>query len=138
MLLHISTNRHESSVEYIVCVSCVNGLVIRLLKPPKGKEILMYFIVSWDISASEPQWSPIDEKLRNCFKNYPHIRPVNTFYLVKVSNGDQYNQIHDCFLQIAKTSTLTVFFVMSPLLTSTGWKGWLPQDRWDKISNITS
>jgi hypothetical protein len=98
----------------------------------------MYFIVSWDIGTTEPAWSKINEQLRDCFKSFPQIRPVNTFYMVKVENAQQYQAIHDCLLKIAKESTtVKVHFVMSPLLSIAGWKGWLPQDRWTKIAEIT-
>lgn len=98
----------------------------------------MYFIVSWDISAVEPRWSQINEQMQNCFKTYPQIRPVNTFYMVKVTSGDQYNAIHDCLLNIAQNTKETIHFIMSPLLTVKGWKGYLPKDRWPKISELTS
>jgi hypothetical protein len=97
----------------------------------------MYFIVSWDISAVEPQWSRIDEQMRNCFKTYQQIRPVNTYYIVKVANATQYEAIHTCLLNVAQSQTATVHFIISPLLTAQGFKGWLPKDRWPKISEIT-
>ena len=99
----------------------------------------MYFIVSWDIGTTEPAWSKIDEQLRNCFKGFQQIRPVNTFYMVKVANAQQYQAIYACLLKIAKDSTtVKVHFIISPLLTVSGWDGWLPQDRWPKIKEITS
>lgn len=97
----------------------------------------MYFTVSWDISASQPIWSQIDEQMRNCFKNLPQVRPVNTYYMVKVNSADQYNQIHKNLLTIAQQSTVKIHFIMSPLLNATGYKGWLPKDRWDKIGEVT-
>jgi hypothetical protein len=97
----------------------------------------MYFIVSWDIGTTEPAWSKINEQLRDCFKGYEQIRPVNTFYMVKVANAQQYDAIHACLLKIAQNSTtVKVHFIMSPLLTVTGWKGFLPKDSWTKIAEL--
>jgi hypothetical protein len=98
----------------------------------------MHFTVSWDISAKEPQWSAIDEQMRNCFKNYPQVRPVNTYYMVKVTSARDYDQIHNALLNIAQNSSITIYFIMSPLLNTSGYKGWLPQDTWTKIAQITS
>ena len=107
----------------------------------------MYFIVSWDISAVEPQWGRIDEQMRNCLKNFAFVRPVNTYYMVKVSSEREYEAIHECLLNVAKAQTATVHFVSSPLFSGTGivkklgtsgYQGWLPQDRWTKIKEVVN
>ena len=96
----------------------------------------MYFIVSWDISAGNPTWSQVDERLRNCFARYKSYRPVNTFYMVSVSSGDQYRAILNALQGVAGNSPVNVFFVMSPLLTTTDWDGWLREEDWPKVFQI--
>lgn len=101
----------------------------------------VYFVVSWDISASNPVWSQIDERMRNCFANYRSIRPVNTFYMVKVANGDQYRTIFNALQRTAQTTEengTNIYFVMSPLFTVTGWDGWLQPDLWPKVAEVAS
>jgi hypothetical protein len=97
----------------------------------------MYFIVSWDISAVNPRWSAIDEQMRNCFKGYTQLRPVNTFYMVKVASGNERNAILTALQAVAQQTSEDVFFVMSPVLTVSGWDGWLPQDKWELVKAIT-
>jgi hypothetical protein len=97
----------------------------------------MYFIVSWEISVRGSRWSEIDEQMRKCLKNFQHFRPVNTYYMVRVPSADKYDEIHARLLAVAQRGPETVYFVMSPLLTATGYHGWLPQDRWPKIAKIT-
>jgi hypothetical protein len=96
----------------------------------------LYFIVSWDISAGNPTWSQVDERLRNCFARYQSFRPVNTFYVVKVSSGDQYRAILVALQDVAKSSPVNVYFIISPLLTVTDWDGWLQPDDWPKVFQI--
>lgn len=98
----------------------------------------MYLIVSWDIGTGEPQWSKINTEMLNCFKSLPQVRPVNTYYMVK-ANEYQHQQVHDSLLKIAQaySGKVSVNFIISPLLAARGYKGWLPQDRWNKISEIT-
>jgi len=99
----------------------------------------VYFVVSWDISASNPTWSQIDERMRNCFANYHSIRPVNTFYMVKVANGDQYRSIFSALQRVAKDSEehgTNVYFIASPVLTMGGWDGWLQPDLWPKVAQV--
>lgn len=97
----------------------------------------MYFVVSWDISASNPVWSQIDERLRKCFDDdYNWVRPVNTFYMVKISTAQQYQTILANLQAVAKDSPVNVNFIMSPPLTVTNWDGWLPQDTWTKVREI--
>ena len=98
----------------------------------------MYFVVSWDISASNPTWSQIDERLRSCLAGYQSLRPVNTFYMVRVSNGDQHRTILAALQNVAGNSSVKVDLIMSPLLTVTGWDGWLQPDVWPKVAEITN
>jgi hypothetical protein len=99
---------------------------------------MAYFIVSWDISSSEPTWSRIDEQLRNCFKHLPYLRPVNTFYMVKVSSQQQYNLVFTALQNVAERSTqVKVRFIASPMMNITGYNGWLDQDLWPKVRQIT-
>lgn len=102
----------------------------------------MYFIVSWDISAVEPQWSRIDEQMRNCLKGFQQVRPVNTYYIVNVASAQQYEDINASLKRIAESQTAAVYFIMTPLytdpVTARNFRGWLPKDRWDKITPITS
>jgi hypothetical protein len=102
----------------------------------------MYFIVSWDISAVEPQWSRIDELMRNCIKGFPQVRPVNTYYIVKVATDQEYEQINTLLRGVAESQTAAVYFIMTPLyrlpVTATNFRGWLPKDLWEKITAITS
>jgi hypothetical protein len=93
----------------------------------------VYFVVSWDISANNPVWSQIDERMRNCLTGYQSVRPVNTFYMVKVSNSNQHRTILAALQDIAANSHVMVKVVVSPLLTVTGWDGWLQPDEWPKV-----
>jgi hypothetical protein len=97
----------------------------------------MHFTVSWDISAKEPRWSEINGQMYAVFKALPHTHLMSTYYMVKAT-AEQYNAVHDALLKIAKTTTETVYFLMSPLLSAAGWRGWLPQTKWDEIKKITS
>jgi len=102
----------------------------------------MYFIVSWDISAVEPQWSRIDEQMRNCLRGFESIRPVNTYYIVKVNSKQQYEDINTCLLKVAQAQTATVHYISTPLQSLShsisDFKGWLPKDQFPKITAITS
>lgn len=98
----------------------------------------MYCIVSWDISAVNPRWSAIDEKMRECISSYAWFRPVNTFYVIPISNTNQVTTILNALQNVAKQTNETVHFVISPAYQSAGgWDGWLPEDHWPKLKAIT-
>jgi len=98
----------------------------------------VYFMVSWDIHADNPVWGQINERMQNCFAKYKSVCPLYTFYFVKVSNQGEYETILSALQEIAKSSQNPVYFAMSPLLTITGWGGWLNDPYWDQMRQIMS
>lgn len=98
---------------------------------------MSYFLVSWDISASEPAWSQVDKRLRDCFEHLPYIKPVNTFYMIRVLTRDQYNQVFTALQTVAKNSVIQVRFIMTPILNNTGFDGWLDTEIWNGVRQIT-
>jgi hypothetical protein len=97
----------------------------------------MYFIVSWDISAENPLWREINEQMRNCFKNYTQLRPVNTYYLVKISSVEQHTQIYTKLKDVAKAASVGVEFIMTPAyIGKKGFVGIL-SEKWSDVNAIT-
>jgi len=97
----------------------------------------MYCVVSWDISAVNPRWSKIDEQLRDCLKAYNWYRPVNTFYMIKVTGSSQVATIQSCLTTAAKAVTESVQFVISPAFAAGRWNGLLGDGEWAKVNAIT-
>src|SRR6267378_7940468 len=98
----------------------------------------MYLVISWDISAVNPRWSQINDQMVACLKGYQQVRPVNTFYMLKVTGAAQRTAIMTCLKGVIDRTSEQVIYIISPLLTTHGWEGWLPQDRWPLIEQITS
>jgi hypothetical protein len=96
----------------------------------------MHFIVSWDIATVEPRWSQINRQMQQCFNGHPQIRPVNTYYIIKVDSQDQYNTINTNLQKVAKAQAETVIFISTPLLLfKDGYIGLLAD--WAKVNEIT-
>jgi hypothetical protein len=97
----------------------------------------MHVVVSWDISASEPDWSAINERLLGVFKPYNWIRPLNTFYVVKVNSEEQRALLHNELLTAARSTPITVLFLVSPIIHDGKYQGLLPKDTWPDLNAKT-
>lgn len=96
----------------------------------------MYCVISWDIGASNPRWSAINERMLDCLNGYNYDRPVNTFYLVTISGAAQIEAIRNCFVSIAEQVPEPVSFVLSPPLSQHTWTGTI--EDWTMVNSITT
>jgi hypothetical protein len=94
----------------------------------------MHIALSWDITASGPRWTTINDALREELKYYPWVRPLSTFYIVNISTGEQRDSIVDALTAVAKRFPEKIYFVVTPPMSGGGYNGWLPKDLWDKIN----
>ena len=97
----------------------------------------MHITLSWDISATGDQWKTINDNLREQLQGYSWVRPLSTFYIVKVNSAEQRDNLVDALISVIKQSHEKIHFVVTPLMTGGGYNGWLPQDLWDKINERT-
>ncbi|GLS97884.1 hypothetical protein GCM10007918_51760 [Piscinibacter gummiphilus] len=97
----------------------------------------MHIAVSWDITASGAQWAQIDERLRGVIQAYPWIRPLSTFYVVKIYSEADRTQILNSMTSVAKSAGATVHFLITPAMVGGQYQGYLPADNWAKINERT-
>jgi hypothetical protein len=100
----------------------------------------MHFVVSWDIKTDPPnstRWKEINDAMKKGIGNYSWVRPLTTFYIVKVKAQADWNKIRNDLVEIAKKFGSEINFVMSPLISGGGYNGWLPGDLWAKIRERT-
>lgn len=100
----------------------------------------MHFVVSWNIKTDPPnsaRLNEINEAMKKGLGNYSWVRPLKTFYIVKVKSQSDWNKIHNDLVEIAKKFGKEVNFIMSPLISGGQYNGWLPGDLWPKIRERT-
>lgn len=98
----------------------------------------MHIAVTWDISTSGDNWSSINERMRDVLKPYSWARPLSTFYVVKVNGEHDRTAIKEGLTAIASSSSSKIHFVVTPLMSSGSYDGYLPKDMWDNINQRTS
>lgn len=98
----------------------------------------MYVVISWDISAVNPRWSQINDEMKACIAAYDWVRPVNTFYMMRIGSAAEIENIRKCFSAIAERVDVNVSFILSPAFTGAGhkWTGRIGE--WEKVNAITS
>lgn len=97
----------------------------------------MHIAVSWDISAKEPRWGVLNDQMRDCFKGLSWVRPLSTFYIVRVDGESGRGRIQERLLSVATAVPETIHFVVSPLMPGGRYNGYLPKDTWSKVNERT-
>lgn len=97
----------------------------------------MHFIVSWDIKTVEPEWSRLNQLLKQGLEGYSWVKPLKTLYIIKVNSVEERTIISNAIKQVAKNNPKKINILISPLLEGGAYNGWLPVDLWEKIKKRT-
>lgn len=94
----------------------------------------MHIVICWDIKGSNPRRSEINTKLKGCLKGYSWVRPLSTFYVVKIASDAQRTAIKKSMTEVVSSIPDKVHFVISPTMAGGRYGGWLPRSMWDKLN----
>ncbi len=97
----------------------------------------MHIAVSWDISASGDRWNDINNELKAVIAAYSWVKPLNTFYIIKIDAEPSRRSIKDQLIAVARKTTETVHFVVTPVMSGGRYDGFLPKDTWELINQRT-
>lgn len=97
----------------------------------------MHIAVTWDISASGARWNEINDQMREVLRPFSWVRPLTTFFVVRVNRGGDRDTIRDGLVAIAKSVAEQVHFVVSPIMSPGRYDGYLPQDMWSELNQRT-
>lgn len=93
----------------------------------------MHFVVSWDIQAEGEAWKAANAALKECLSGYSWVKPLTTLYIVRIRNEEAYESIKESIKEVARTSTVTVHFLVTPVMHGGRYDGWLPKSMWPMI-----
>jgi len=97
----------------------------------------MHVTVSWDISATGPRWTEINELMKGALEGYSWARPLKSLYIVKVDSVEERNALKEALVNVAKSIDEKVYFLMTPAMDGGTYTGWLPKNLWEKINQRT-
>jgi hypothetical protein len=98
----------------------------------------MHIVVSWDIQTPKPRWDQVDEALKNALAGFSWIRPLTTFYVVRINSEVDRGTIRDRLVAAARAATgVTVHIVISPTMAGGRYDGLLPTDWWPQLNERT-
>ncbi len=98
----------------------------------------MHVAVTWDIKTSGARWTELDEQMRNVLKAYSWVRPLSTFYIVRVNGELDRQTILGTMTTVAKSTTESINFLISPVMSAGQYDGYLPENTWKDINERTS
>ena len=94
----------------------------------------MHVVVSWDIKTTAPRWDVIDGMMRAALKPHSWVRPLSTFYIVRVASETERIALKLRLLEVVTDVPERVHFLVSPAMIGGNYTGWLPRDMWPKVS----
>jgi hypothetical protein len=94
----------------------------------------MHIVISWDIKTGQPKWDEVDEALKKCLEGYSWVRPLTTFYVVKIGSETDRNLLRDRLTKVVQGAGVTVHIVISPSMAGGRYDGFLPSDTWPKLN----
>ena len=111
----------------------------------KRKVKIIHFVLSWDIhtknrngNTEDREWGEVNSRLQECIEPYSWVRPLSTFYIVRVSGPQEWQEIRDALVRVAENSTADINFLIGPLMSGGQYDGWLPEDIWPKVQKRTA
>ena len=97
----------------------------------------LHLQISWDIKASEPKWSQLNNELRACLDGYSWVKPLTTTYIVAIPSLEHRQAIREKLVGVCQANIKEVNLLISPAMQGGSYGGWLPRDMWDKIRKRT-
>lgn len=99
----------------------------------------MHIIISWDIKNCEKdEWNELNEKLRECIDDYSWVKPLTTFYIIKLNSEGERKTIRESIVNVCKANKGKLNVVISPVICEGTYSGWLPHSMWDLIKERTN
>jgi len=93
----------------------------------------MHFVVSWDVQADGDAWNTANAELKECLSGYSWVKPLSTLYVVKIQNEESYEAIKESLKEVSRNSSVTIHFLVTPIMNGGRYDGWLPKKMWPLI-----
>lgn len=98
----------------------------------------MHLAISWDIKDVEnDKWKSINSQLKECLNGFSWVKPLTTFYIVKIDGPDERKDIRESLISVCKKNPKIINVIISPIMEGGKYAGWLPSSMWDKIRERT-
>ena len=97
----------------------------------------MHFVASWDIKAEGDEWTRINDGMKEQLKGYSWVKPLSTFYIIKVSSGEDATEIVKKLQAAAQKTPSKINLIASPVMQGGRYDGMLSKDMWDKVNKRT-
>lgn len=97
----------------------------------------MHFVTSWDIPATVKNRELLESQLIACFSQFPHSKPLTTFYIIQVPAQTDYINIKTNLQNVGKTIPGGFRLVVSPVMSGGRYDGLLITDNWTEINKIS-
>jgi hypothetical protein len=97
----------------------------------------MHFIVSWDIPSTHTNRQNIENQLVDTFREFPFVKPLTTYYIIKVDNQAQYSSIIQNLQNVGKTAGNKFKMLVSPIMNGGRYNGLHDNETWTLINQIS-
>ena len=100
----------------------------------------MHVALGWSIPVPPDgaRWQQINDQLKAVIQNYSWVRPLPTFYVIKVASLEDRDAVVNGLIAVIKTLSEQVHFIASPPMVGGSYAGWLPSNLWTEINQRTT
>lgn len=97
----------------------------------------MHFVLSYDLSIeSGPQRTQIVNQIEGILPENNYVRRLSTFYIVHVETNEEWQRILNEMTTLSR-NTSQLNFIMSPLMSGGMYNGYIPQNQWAAINQLS-
>lgn len=97
----------------------------------------MHFVLSYDLSiAAGVQRDQIVEQIERILPENNFVRRLSTFYIIHIESNNDWQRILDAMTALSR-NTPQLNFIMSPLMNGGIYNGYIPQDQWAAINQLS-
>ncbi len=98
----------------------------------------MHFVISYDLKAEGTRRAELEDKIESILSPYKHVKRLTTFYVVKVTNAQEWESIRVELNGLATNIPEEFHYVMTcPDANPGKYNGILYRGDWDAINEIT-
>ena len=99
----------------------------------------MHFVMSYDLRVpAGTRRKELEQRIADVINPCKNVSVLSSFFIIHVDDKSDWERIRKGLTEISTGIKETFYFVMSPLMDGGKYNGWLPNESWGPINEITN
>jgi hypothetical protein len=97
----------------------------------------MHFLLTYGVGGTREQQAVVLNSINAAIRPYQRYLALASTFIVRVNSQTDWEAIKSALEAVAKTSSVPLNFIMTPLMHGGRYDGWMPQPAWQNINTLT-